>query len=386
MANNPFVEWPLWHYFTQHMQNAGLITDRLRLMDIGSIPVTLNSLENPSESLPAEARALMTDTAIAIRGSRYYDFMNDSFLPGTSLNPLTTYVVKNSAFNKQTIKMIPTNSYLIVKGLGRKVAAEPSTSETNVSTGYIVGGEIMPITGYPNDMTYIFEALGPAQAFAKGINVPKYDIFSQLTKQQADHVKGLLSRPIYQNATIKNILDSYKRQTSIPSDLERNFNRIKNQLLKPIPEEKAINVTSGALVNAVAPCYNVVELQVTTGANENKVVKFAYKTNLKEEERQAYEALLRNRFNARSVQAAEPSIEQRRAVSLVPIRASYADYDNLFRTGDNFQTYIKRINEITQAQTVDTSQTLHNEIQDIDEEENLEEFPNDQEEDNLEGL
>lgn len=381
MTTNPFTEWPFWHYYSLHVQNASLIDEEFRTIDPGNLPVSLQALNVRAEGnvpngydmrafpSPQQAMRLLN----VINNSVFYDFANDRIVRGSDLETGRVWIVTPMSFNRNTIANIPRDAIIIVKGLAREGR----------------GGEILPLVASPTNMVHIFNALGPAQAIARGETttregrpIQRFDVMGALTQVERENLQRLLERPLYRNPTIEVILQSFRRQSSAPSDLERNAIRIRNQLAKIIPEEKAINVTSGATVNATAPCYNVIELQVVPpGTNDYRVVKFAFKTNLRDDDRQAYENLLRERFRARPVQAAETSVEQRRAIALNPIRTSYRDYESLFRSNEGFQNYIRRINEATSSQVVDISQVLHGEADNGDEENDIGEFEGDEEDD-----
>ena len=381
MTTNPFSEWPFWHYYSLHVQNAPLIDEEFRAINPGARPILLSALTttarnfNPNNVDPNMQTAERSSARLVnvIDNSTFYDFVNDRIVRGSDLDPNRVWVVTTgnrqagipSSFTPQTIGTIPRDAIVIVKGIG-------SGSR---------GGELLPLVASPTNMTHIFQALGPAQSIAKGEittregrPVVRYDVMGALSEPERENLGRLLRGPTYTNPTIEIILQSFRRQSAAPSDLERNATRIRNQLTKIIPEEKAINVASGALVNATAPCYNVIELQVVPpGTNEYRVVKFAFKTSIKDDDRQAYDALLRDRFRARAVQSAEVSVEQRRAISIQPIRASVTDYQNLFKSNEGFQSYIRRINEATSSQVVDVSQVLHGEV-DNGEDEDLDDY------------
>lgn len=349
MSTNPFTEWPFWHYYSLHLQNASFIDDNVRRISPGDQPVPLSSLR--------------TNTQLynAIEKSYYYDFINDAIVRGSDLDQSKIWVVTPLSFTKTSESRLPSDALVVVKGVMRDNK----------------GGDVMSLIATPSNMRYIFNALGPAQSIARGITsddkgnpIKRYDIMAVLPSQTREKIEQLLNRPIYQSWTIQTILQSYKRQSSVSSDIERNATRIGQKLMKVIPEEKAINVTSGSLVNATAPCYSIEELQVIPpNSNDYRVVKFAFKTNLKDDDRQIYMNLLRERFKARKEEASSTSIEQRRAISLEPIRASLRDYNNLFNSNEGFQAYIQKVNEITTLQNIDTSQILHGEVGDEDEDE-----------------
>jgi len=357
------------------VQNASLVDDEFRTLNPGARPVSMSTLiadtrNTSTQSVEGSSSKLVN----VINNSMFYDCVGDRILRGSDLDPNNTWVVTPgnsqlgvpSSFTPQTIRSIPRNAMVVVKGIG-------------VSNK---GGELLPIVATPINMTYIFKALGPAQAIARGElshtdgrPIVQYDIMAALTAPERENLQRLLAGPTYTNPTIELILQSFKRQSAAPSNLERSVALIGKRLGKVIPEEKAINVSSGSLVNAVSPCYNVVELQVQPpGSNEYRIVKFAFHTtNLKEEGRQSYMNLLRERFKARPVQSTEVSVEQRRTISLQPVRASITDYPNLFRSSESFQSYIRRINEATSSQVVDVSQVLHGETG-SEEEEYIEEY------------
>lgn len=375
MTTNPFTDWPLWFYFGHHVQNAPLIDNELRNLNPGPKPIPFTALIDRSNggspsgfdvnTLPSpDAAAKLVN---AINRSIYYDYVNDMSSFGANLDPNRLWIATPASFNLTTIQSIPSDALVIIKGIAR---------EGN-------GGDIMPIIASPTNMRYIFQALGPAQAIARGeTGVTRFDVMSALSQPERERllgvpdskdssrvIGGLLQRPLYQNPTIQLIRQSFKRQSSAPSDLERSATRIRGQLAKVIPEEKAINVASGSLVNATASCYNVMEVQVVPpGLNEYRIVKFAFKTSMKDDDRQAYETLLRERFKARPVQSAESSVEQRKAIFIQPIRASSNDYPNIFKPSDGFQVYIRSVNNAVNTQIVDVTQTLHGEIETYDEE------------------
>lgn len=374
MSTNPFSEWPFWHYYSLHIQNAPFIDEEIRNINPGPLPIAYSALNTRAQGNVPDGYDMRTLPSIqnantlinVINNSFFYDFINDRIVRGNDLDKSKVWIVTPTSFGPRTISTIPSDATIIVKGIAREGR----------------GGDIMPLVASPANMIHIFQALGPAQAIARGETtdregrpVQRYDILSALSAQERERLQGLLARPLYQNTTIATILQSFKRQTSASSDMERNAARIRNQLTKVIPEEKAINVTSGALVNATAPCYNVFEMQVVVpGTNDFRTVKFAFKTNMRDDERQAYDRLIRERFRAQEVQTAQVAIDQRRAISLQPIRASFRDYENLFRSNEGFQTYIQRINEATTTQNIDSSQVLHSEVTENEEDEYNEEY------------
>lgn len=379
MTSNPFSEYPFWHYYTLHMQNSIYIDDQFRGIDLGPLPIPLVSLLNGDTtslkvSFDQEDREKLLSV---IKNSMFYDFVNDRIVRGSDLDQTKVYLITSKSFNPNTIKTLPSDAILILKGI-----RNPETR---------VGGEIVPMIASPNNMLILFYALSNALDIAKGKTgsdgkpPTPYNTLANLNQSDRDRLLRLLKRDVYQNPTIESILQSYKKQsTSSSYDIERVVPKIRNQLNKIIPEEKAINVASGSLVNATAPCYNVYEKQVTnTTTNEQRIVKFAFRVNMNDEIRQAYNRLLIERFKAQDVQSTQVSSEQRRAIALNPVRASYKDYENLFKSNEGFQSYIRKINEATSSQMIDVSQSLHDQIDNSLEDEEIEDNYFDDEEDDL---
>lgn len=355
MSINPFLEYPFWHYYTLHMQNVSLMTDEIRGINPGDRPITLESLMAADASAPAR---LLGDV---ITRSVFYDFANDK-ITRIDMRDASRVIIVGAriAIVRGIWDTLPSDSIVVIKGVVNASGA---------------GGELMPMIGTPRNMGIAISALGPAQSIAKGMTtdthgnpIQRVDVIAAMSSEDREKILSLLNRPVYQNIVISTIVKSYKRQGSGVSDMKRSITRIKNQLSKAIPEEKAINVASGAPVNAAASCYNVVELQVRpSNASEYRTVKFAYKTNLSDDDRSLYEQMLKKEFDARPIQATEVSSDQRRSIIIQPVTASFKDYRSLFNSNEGFQSYIQRLNEATASQSIDTSQTLHSSIDDRDE-------------------
>lgn len=360
MSVNPFLEYPFWHYYTLHMQNVSLMTDEFRKVHPGDRPITLDKLLSADISTPSR---VLGDVIIQCM---FYDFINDSITRLDRNSVSRVYVLTTGMLFQSILDTLPRDAIIVIKGLVNSAGS---------------GGEMLPLLMSPLNIGTIVKALGVAQSLAKGITtdsngdpIQKVDVISLLPVEDRERVLLLLNRPIYQNMTISSILRSYRRQGSGISDLSRSIGRIKNQLSKVIPEGKAINVASGAPVNAAASCYNVVELQVRpTNASEYRTIKFAYKTGLSDEDRSIYEQMLKKEFDAKPVQATEVSVDQRRSIMLQPVVASFKDYRSLFRSNEGFQSYIQRLNEATASQSIDTSQTLHSNIDDEEEDIDIDE-------------
>jgi len=352
MSSNPFNEWPFWHYFSLQIQNTSWMNDVFRRNTPGNAPISINDISDDQ-------------LANVVKKCVYYDYINDSISYPDAYPDV--WISSTQAF-RSGYKTIPSTAMVIIKGIMRNDG---------------IGGELLPIIATPSNMNIILGALGPVQKIAQGEVVEKPDIMKSLSSQDRDHVQKQLQRSyIYKNPIIDIILQSYKRPTScVGTDVEKNIPKIRNQLSKSIPEEKAINVQSGAQVSAAAPCYNIVELQVLNPTtNEYQTVKFAFKTSLKDDERLAYEQMLDKRFSAKRIQSTEPSSEQRQAIFITPIRSTASDYPTIFGNNEAFQTYIRRLQDATSIQSIDTSQTLHGSAA-ADEEDEI--FEEDEEENDL---
>lgn len=345
MSLNPFTEFPLWNYFTLHTQNIPYVNDEIRLATIEDKPLPYNNASN-------EMRRV-------ISLSFFYDFMNDAIVRGDSLDANKMLIITNSIFNKSA-RSIPPDAILITKGVS-----------STLGDGMLVGGEFMPIIGIPKHMALLFKSLISAQNIAKGITtdkngktIMKVNVIASLNDpiEQA-RLNSLLNRSIYKSNSIKAILNSYTKEVAIPADIEGKITKIRNRLSKHIPEDKAINVTSGSSVNITSAKYNIFELQVMAPNTNNPiVVKFAFRTSMVEEERDMYMTILNDRFKAQKVEASEVAVDQRRIISLKAVQATQQDYNNLLNEEEGFHTYLQRLNEITQTQVIDTSQVLHEEI------------------------
>lgn len=343
MSLNPFNQWPLWHIFTLHVQNVKMITDEIRLSNPGSTPLSFLNADD--------------DVKQAILGSLFYDYMNDNIISGSSLDTSKIVILTSDNFGSQ-YRTVPASSLVIIKGI--------ASGNTRV-----IGGEFVPMIGSPSKMALAWNLIISAQK-GKPANVMTY-----LSEQEKIRINALLERPLYSNAAITFIMNSYKKQTYSSTDIESKIVKIRNKLMGPIPENKAINVTSGVLVEGTSGCYNYMELQVSIpSSNDTRVVRFAFRTQLKEDVRQMYVRMLFERFNAKEVEATAVSSEARRVISLTPIIATYKDFTTVFKTNDEFQTYIRNIDQQSRIQTIDTSQvTQVEEIQDDDDyDEDIDEF------------
>lgn len=345
MSLNPFTEFPLWNYFTLHTQNIPYVNDEIRLANIGDKPLPYNNTSNEMKRV--------------ISLSFFYDFMNDAIVRGDSLDSNKILIMTNSVFNKN-VRTIPPDAIIIIKGVS-----------STLGDGMLVGGEFMPVIGIPKHMALLLKSLIAAQNLSKGITtdkngnlIMKINVIESLNDpiEQA-RLNSLLNRSIYKSASIKAILNSYTKEVAIPADIEKGISKIRASLSKHIPEDKAINVSSGARVSITGARYNIFELQVMAPNTNNPiVVKFAFSTKMGEEERDMYMTILNDRFKAQKIEASEVAVDQRRTISLKAVQATQQDYNNLLNEEEGFHTYLQKLNEITQTQVIDTSQVLHEEI------------------------
>jgi hypothetical protein len=300
MNISPFNEWPLWHFFSLHMQNSGIVNDAFRTTSL-TIPISLLSLDvkaGLSSAVDPYSNVTITQEAARniiniVNNSFFYDFMNDRIIRVDALDRSKVFISNaNIVVNEQALSSIPQGSLLITKGIAK-------TSPT----GGISGGELVPLLGTPTYMREAVMSLSNAQAITRGETTSRYDFLSTLPQQERDRLQSLFRRPIYENTAIQLVLTSYRKQASIPLDLEKKVARLSNSLKKVIPDDKAINVATGTSVKLKA-CYNIEEYQVIPpGSNEYRTVKFAFPNKMRDEDRQMYIQLLTDRFKATKAKA-----------------------------------------------------------------------------------
>lgn len=355
MSSNQFTSWPLWHYFSLHFQNLGAVDDAFRTYSVSGKVV--NPMEDAVLSGPISTMV-------------FYDFMNDVIVPASRI-PNLTVVDFPSFSDARFAARIPGDTNVLVKGVA-------STRDGRVS-----GGELIPLIGTKEKMQLVLRAILEQIRISRNVaGAQVFDIFGALSEQEQARVTALLARPEYSNLMMSIIRNSYERTATSSLDIESIFTKIRNRLTKPIPDMRAINVSSGSLVSA-ANCYNIIEMSVIPEAGaESRNVRFAFRNNLKESDREALLRLLRERFSAQTVRATEPSAENRATIAMRPVQVSAETYSRLL-PNLSFQQYIAQANRVTQAQAVESATyTLQSEIQteedpeldEVEEEEALDDY------------
>ena len=336
MTSNPFTEWPLWHYFTTHMQNIAYITNDIR------------------RYTPSGTYVLATEDDVLapiLEQLVLYDFMQDEIRRGDIQG---LYVVPIGTLISRQYESLPRDIRIVVKG--RAVTND----------GELRGGEFIPLIGTPGQLRLILQGISEYQ---KG-QAPT----GLATLKEQMNLEDMMDNPKYGNSVINAILKSYTRVTGTTEDNTALISKISRRLSSPVPEGKAINVTRGSIVTAASTRYTIQELSVSTpGESTRRVVKFAFPTTLKPDERARFERLLVENFNAQTVAPSTINPEERSTIAVRPLRLAGQAYEQLFLADESFSSYINNISRVTESQTVDVSQVLHTEITDVpDEEDDLE--------------
>lgn len=363
MSTNSYLEWPLWHYFTLHMQNLRPMTDSVRATSLGREHKSLLNLASSQDDMH---RAVYE----SIMKSKFYDFINDEIVDGDKLS-VDTVVMMASA--STSITLSDPTTMVILKG----------TSST-ISGGRIVKGEFMPTIGTLANQRIIQEALAAAIKISTGELISKVNVLERISEEDRQHVTAKLQGITYENPTVQSILRSYRMVSTGISDTEKSLTKIRNALTKVIGPDQAINVSTGQSVGATGGKYNVVEYTVripgaTPESGMEKTVKFAFRLAMKEDERRTYERLLVERFQARPAQAGVPSESRRVAITLAPIVAESTEaYRSLFpEASQSIIPYLNTLRSNVIAINPAHGQTLHEQEmaeRELEEEENIDEL------------
>lgn len=347
MSNNPYLAWPLWHWFTMNSQNIdslGADIDSIR----GIVAPILVDGKRVS-SVPAE-KVSDIDAQDAVSGGEVlakrkddivlYDFIEDK-------------IVRLSTFDVPVYALI----------VGVKMTAIPPTAITIYKGGRTKltpnGGDIVPIVGTYTNMQYII------QLISNTINGRPYDIRERLTDEEREKVKDNLSAPIYHSTSIKRILDSYESCNATPSsqvatvDTNRINNirsRISNMLTGKKPAGRAINIESGQYINSTHD-RTIMEFKVRLDPNSPPInVKFSFPQNLPLDKRQQYIEMLKKNFHAEQVHT--PITEERKATELNPVHIQSSSISSIFGEPEKFSSYIAKVNALERTKTLDISSTL----------------------------
>lgn len=350
MTTNPYLAWPLWHYFTMNSQNIDAIGSDLTSIRAITSPILLSKTDNTTTVERIPSIVYTGDISASLAGGEslvarsndivLYDFMNDKTLRLSNLDS-DVYLMINNTFQKN-ISKIPPTAYVILKG--GKTASTPG------------GGDFIPFIGTPSMMNLLIQLI--ASTDTQGDEA--YDIMSKLPEGEADRISTLLNRPIYSTASISRILKSYKscsttknKRVNLVSDIRKKIDLIASGKVQP---GKSINIVAGQFANSKND-KTIMEFKVKQTPDAQPVnVKFSFPQNISSSDRENYIDLLRKNFFAEQVHT--PSIDERRATEFNPIRIETNSISSIFGEPEKFSKYIEKVNALERNKTLDTSATL----------------------------
>lgn len=372
MSNNPYLAWPLWHYFTMNSQNIDALetptVDRRSPSgsEDGSRGRSERDVNAPSDltiargivvpvviregtsSLVTPVTTENTDTQMSVQGGRalatrsgdvvVYDFMNDKIVRLSSFTgPVYIYIANTY---QRVTKKPPTGSMVVLKG-GR------STNTPN-------GGDILPFVGEPQHMNLLIQLIA---ALATGDN---FDLRAQLTDEENGRIDNLLHRSVYNTPSVSRILNSYKtcgtarnEDTNLINNIGKKIATIASGKGQP---GRSINIERGAFSNSKHD-KTIMEFRVKLRQDGQPInVKFSFPQNIPVSKRDYYIDLLKKNFFAEQVHT--PSVEERRSTEFNPVRIESSAISSIFGEPDRFSAYVEKVNMLERNKTLDTSATL----------------------------
>lgn len=326
----------------------------------------------------------------AMENFHFYDFMEDMIIKAPVNNVLIVEASKLLPTKKGDVlaAQIPEGTLLVLKGT------------MNGETG--IGGEFIPMIGTLVHMRIMFRVVNEILTSVSNGNFTGLpDMRNNLSEDDRNRINNLLKRPIYANPIIQDIMKLYnykppiqiqqapQAQTTTELFTPNAISRIRDKIAagKPGP----VRVETGFPVNATG-AYNFIDMLVRSPTDEvERQMRFALPRNVSPQQREAWKRELGRLFGAREIPSGEQAEGARSMVTSQPIRSTIGlvqrpilmateEHASILPNPEDFQAYLRQINENVHSYGVDNTQILHGEAP----LEGEEEFEEESMDDNLE--
>lgn len=359
MSSNPFLQWPLWHYFTLHFQNLESLGADISLIRPILTPILLDDDKVSIVSGATDEDSMRGGETLVRRKNDIvvYDFIEDKIRRLSSFHdPVYVYTIK--AYKDLATKPSH-NSLIMIKG--GKSNANPK------------GGDLLPFIGRPNDMVIMPDLITAA------ITGQPYDLWSKFDNMKRAEIEALLSRSIYSTPSIKAILTSYKTCNVSKTEDTNLINNIAKRITMYINGKtssgKAINLETGSFSNTKHDKL-ILEFKVRLVRESQPVnVKFSLPQDIPSTRKEFYIDLLKKNFFAEQIHT--PAIEERRATEFNPVTIESSTISSIFGEPEKFSKYIAKVNAIEKVQSLNPTVTLSSLPAKEEEEEEEETFEED---------
>lgn len=322
--SNPYLNWPLWHYFTLHFQN------------LGSLASIIDQFRAVNESGRAMDVHLIKDNAKDIV---VYNFVEDRIDRLDKYPDAFLITGPSNLSNMLRAKTLSARALTIVK-------ARPED-----------GGDMIPLIGSAIYMAHIIALISST---IKGV---PYDFRAKLSNEDNAKVEMELSSAVYKAPGIARILASYKECGIKPQEEENLANSIASRISLfiqgrvPNPTNQAINIETGKIPMKKNDKI-IQEYRVQLDNNPPLNIKFSFPSGITEAKMRSYIRMLEENFKAVRVHA--PSEEERRATVLNPVRIEGRSISSIFGQPEEFSQYIAKMNKVERPEIIETSALLAN--------------------------